>query len=158
MTFANLRKKLKTGGTVTTYVYRKKSVIREFVDDYVRERIKDMPIDEALEVMDGFTKLGKAFADLKATVELEEDIPILDIKKGTYDVQRFLHWNVMKCFWNDDFDFHTNNIINLDWYHPEFCFRFEPKEFAHQTLGQLASSIDGGQHQAQLGPASTSSI
>ena len=24
----------------------------------------------------------------------------------------------MKCFWNDDFDFFTNNVINADWYHP----------------------------------------
>ncbi len=129
LTFSNLRKKLKTGGTITTYVYRKKSVIREFVDDYVRERIKDMPIDQALEVCEGFTLLGKAFAALEATVELDEDIPILDIKKGTYDVQRFLHWNVMKCFWNDDFDHFTNNIVNVDWYHPVYCFRYTPQEF-----------------------------
>jgi hypothetical protein len=44
-------------------------------------------------------------------------------------LQRFFHWNVMKCFWNDEFDFFTNNIINFDWYHPEHCFRYEPEEF-----------------------------
>jgi len=129
VTFANLRKKLKTGGEVCCYVYKKKAVIREFVDDYVRERISDMPIEQALELCEGFTKLGKAFADLETTVELEDDIPILGIKKGTFDVQRFLHWNVMKCFWNDDFDFFTNNIINFDWYHPIYCFRYTPEEF-----------------------------
>ena len=128
-TFANLRKKLKTGGEVTTYVYRKKAVIREFADDYVRDRIKDGSFEEALEVCDGITKLGKALADLKATVEIEEDIPILGIKKGTFDVQRFIHWNVMKCFWNDDFDFFTNNVVNADWYHPIYCFRYTPEEF-----------------------------
>ena len=128
-TFNNLRNKLKTGGEVCCYVYRKKSAIREYVDDYVRERIKDKPIDEVLDAMEGFTKLGKAFSDLNATVEISEDIPILGIAKGTYDVQRFLHWNVMKCFWNDDFDFFTNNIINFDWYHPVYCFRYEPDEF-----------------------------
>lgn len=128
-TFKNLGKKLKVGGQVCTYVYRKKAVIREFVDDYVRDRIKDMPIDQALALCEGFTKLGKAFADLKATVTIEEDIPILGIKKGTQDVQRFLHWNVLKCFWNDDFDFFTNNIVNFDWYHPVYCFRYDPEEF-----------------------------
>lgn len=128
-TFKNLGRKLKVGGQVCTYVYRKKAVIREFVDDYVRERIKDMPIDQALQLCEGFTRLGKAFADLKATVTIDEDIPILGIKKGTQDVQRFLHWNVLKCFWNDDFDFFTNNIINFDWYHPTYCFRYEPEEF-----------------------------
>ncbi len=128
-TFKNLGKKLKSGGEVCCYVYAKKAVIREYVDDYIRDRIKDMSIDEALEVCDGITKMGKAFSDLKQQVTLEADIPILGIKKGTYDVQRFLHWNIMKCFWNDDFDFFTNNIVNVDWYHPVYCFRYTPDEF-----------------------------
>jgi len=128
-TFDNLLRKLKSGGEITTYVYRKKAVIREFVDDYIRDRIKDQSFEEAMEVCDGITKLGRAFANLKAEVEIEEDIPILGIKKGSYDVQRFLHWNVMKCFWNDEFDFFTNNVVNVDWYHPVFCFRYTPEEF-----------------------------
>jgi hypothetical protein len=44
-------------------------------------------------------------------------------------LQRFIHWNVLKCFWNEEFDFFTNNVINVDWYHPQHCFRFEPEEF-----------------------------
>ncbi|NUP10439.1 MAG: class I SAM-dependent methyltransferase [Polyangiaceae bacterium] len=129
VTFKNLGKKLKKGGELTTYVYRKKSVIREFTDDYVRERIKDQSFEKALEVCEAITKMGKAFSDLKANVTIEEDIPILGITKGTYDVQRFLHWHVMKCFWNDEFDFFTNNVVNADWYHPVYCFRYTPEEF-----------------------------
>lgn len=128
-TLRNLAKKLKPGGEVTTYVYAKKSVVREFTDDYVRDRIKDKSFEEALEVCEGITKLGKAFADLKAKVVIEQDIPVLGIKAGEYDVQRFLHWNVMKCFWNDEFDFFTNNVVNADWYHPVYCFRYTPEEF-----------------------------
>lgn len=128
-TFENLKKKLRTGGQIATYVYRKKSVIREFVDDYIRDRIKDESFEKALELCEAITKMGKAFSDLKAKVTLEEDIPILGIQKGTYDVQRFLHWNVMKCFWNDEFDFYTNNVVNADWYHPVYCFRYTPEEF-----------------------------
>jgi len=128
-TFENLTKKLKRGGQIATYVYRKKSAIREFVDDYVRDQIKDKSFEEALRVCEPITKLGKAFADLKATVTVEADVPELGISKGTYDVQRFLHWNVMKCFWNDEFDFFTNNVVNADWYHPVFCFRYTPAEF-----------------------------
>lgn len=128
-TFDNLRRKLKPGGQICCYVYRKKSVIREYVDDYVRERISGLPIDDALAIAAGFTRLGRAFAKLGAEVEIDEDIPILGIRKGRYDVQRFLHYNVLKCFWNDEFDFFTNNIVNFDWYHPQHCFRFEPDEF-----------------------------
>jgi SAM-dependent methyltransferase len=127
-TFKNLAKKLKKGGEVTCYVYRKKSAVREFTDDYIRDRIKELSIDQALEVCEGITKLGKALADLKATIEID-DIPVLGIKGGKYDVQRFMHWHVLKCFWNDDFDFFTNNIVNVDWYHPIYCFRYEPEEF-----------------------------
>jgi SAM-dependent methyltransferase len=131
LTFRNLAKKLKRGGEVTTYVYRRKAVIREFVDDYVRDKIKDAPFEQALEVCEGITKLGKALADLKATITLEEDIPVLGIKRGTFDVQRFVHWNLMKCFWNDEFDFFTNNVVNADWYHPIYCFRYTPEQFRH---------------------------
>lgn len=129
VTFRNLRKKLKTGGEIATYVYRKKSAIREFVDDYVRNQIKDQSFEKALEVCEPITKLGKALADIKATITLDQDIPELGITKGTYDVQRFMHWHVMKCFWNDEFDFFTNNVVNADWYHPVYCFRYTPEEF-----------------------------
>jgi len=127
--FDGLARKLRPGGRICCYVYRKKAVLREFADDYVRRLISGLPIDQALEVCEGITRLGQALAGLKAEVEIEQDIPVLGIRKGRYDVQRFFHWNVMKCFWNDQFDFFTNNIINFDWYHPEFCFRYEPTEF-----------------------------
>lgn len=127
--FEALTKKLRVGGEVATYVYRKKSVIREFTDDFVRDRIKAGSFEEALAVTEGITKLGKAFAELNQRVTIEEDIPVLGITKGDYDVQRFLHWHVLKCFWNADFDFFTNNVVNADWYHPVHCHRFTPEEF-----------------------------
>jgi SAM-dependent methyltransferase len=128
-TFEHLRRKLKTGGHLCCYVYRKKSPIREFTDDYVRDRIKHLPADEAMASCEAITRLGRALAGLRATVEVEQDIPLLGIPKGTHDVQRLFHWHVMKCFWNESFDFLTNNIVNFDWYHPEYCFRFTPEEF-----------------------------
>jgi SAM-dependent methyltransferase len=127
--FEHLRGKLKSGGRICCYVYRTKAALREFADDFVRAQIGRLPIDEALKVCAAITRLGKQLAGLRATLEVEEDIPVLGIRKGTFDLQRFVHFNVMKCFWNDEFDFFTNNIINFDWYHPEFCFRFEPDEF-----------------------------
>ncbi len=128
-TFESLRRKLKPGGQICCYVYKKKAVVREFVDDYVRERVSNLPIDEATRLCEGFTKLGQVLAKLDIDVEIEEDIPVLGIKKGKQNLQRFFHWNIMKCFWNDDFDYFTNNIINFDWYHPQFCYRYEPEEF-----------------------------
>jgi len=127
--FEALRRKLKPGGQICCYVYRKKAVIREFTDDYIRERVRHLPVDEALEVCEGITRLGKKLAGLNLTLDLDEDIPILGIRKGSIDLQRFFHWNLFKCFWNDEFDFFTNNVVNFDWYHPEHCHRFEPEAF-----------------------------
>lgn len=128
-TFDHLRRKLRTGGHVCCYVYRRKGPIREFTDDYVRARVRHLNIDDALSHCEGITKLGRALASLRVRVDIEEDIPLLGIPKGRYDVQRLFHWCVMKCFWNPEFDFFTNNVVNLDWYHPEHCFRFAPEEF-----------------------------
>jgi len=128
-TFEHLRRKLKPGGSICCYVYRKKAVIREFVDDHVREQISRLPFEEALALCEPITRLGRTLADVKVSIDVDEDIPLLGIKKGKIDLQRFFHWNILKCFWNDGFDFFTNNVVNVDWYHPEFCFRFEPDEF-----------------------------
>ena len=127
--FDALARKLKTGGEICCYVYKKKAVIREFTDDYVRERISDLSVDEALKVCESITKLGRTLAHLNVTVDVEEDIPVLGITKGKVDLQRLFHWNVFKCFWNDEFDFFTNNIVNMDWYHPVHCHRFTPEAF-----------------------------
>jgi ubiquinone/menaquinone biosynthesis C-methylase UbiE len=128
-TFENLRRKLRTGGTICCYVYKKKAVLREFTDDYVRDQIRDLSLDQAMRVCDGITHLGQALARLNVDIEIEQDIPVLGIRKGKMDLQRFFHWNIMKCFWNDEFDFFTNHIVNVDWYHPEHCFRYEPETF-----------------------------
>lgn len=127
--FIRLGKLLKPGGQICCYVYKKKSVPREFIDDYVREKISHLPLKDAEEICKGFTQLGKELSDLDITINIDNDIDVLGIKRGNYPLQRFFHYNIMKCFWNDEFDFFTNNIVNVDWYHPKHCHRFEPAEF-----------------------------
>lgn len=127
--FERLARKLKPGGQICCYVYRKKSPVREFTDDFVRERISHLPADEALKLCEGITQLGRTLSELRLTVNIEEDVPFLGIRKGPIDLQRLFHWHILKCFWNDEFDFFTNNVVNFDWYHPVHCHRFEPDEF-----------------------------
>ncbi len=127
--FAGLASKLKRGGEICVYVYRKKAAVREFVDDHVRRQIQGMSFDDAMKACEGLTQLGRVLSKLNAEITLDEDIEVLGIRRGTYDLQRFVHWNLFKCFWNDEFDFFTNNVVNADWYHPEHCHRYEPEAF-----------------------------
>ena len=74
------------------------------------------------------TKFGKALSDLHIEFEIPEDIPMLEMKAGKYDLQRFFYYHIFKCFWNDRFTFDENNLINFDWYHPAYAWRHTPDE------------------------------
>jgi SAM-dependent methyltransferase len=111
------------GGQFLFYVYRKKSPIREFTDDHVRNAISDLSPEEAWDALRPLTKLGQALSELHAEVEVPEDIPYLGIKAGRYDVQRLIYWHIAKLYWRDTFSFEENNHVNFDWYHPKYSWR-----------------------------------
>jgi arsenite methyltransferase len=124
----SLAELLAPGGEFLFYVYRKKSPIREFADDYVRDRIAGMSPAEAWEALRPLTRLGQALAELKAEVEVAEDVPLLGIKAGRYDVQRLIYWHVAKLYWRDTLTFEENNHVNFDWYHPRYAWRHTEEE------------------------------
>ena len=119
---------LAPGGHIGVYVYKKKGPIREFCDDYIRQFTVGMPADECLKISEAITKFGRSLSDLGVTVDVPEDIPILEIKAGKYDLQRFIYWHVFKCYWNDTIDWDSNVITNFDWYHPLHAHRHTPEE------------------------------
>jgi len=126
--FKSLLSVLKPGGRIATYVYKVKAPIREFTDDFVRATTTKMSTDECMEVSAAITGLGKALSELKAEFTVPDDIPLLGIQAGTYDVQRFIYYNIMKCYWNDSMDWDTNVITNFDWYHPTDAHRHTPEQ------------------------------
>ena len=119
---------LKKGGEYHFYVYKKKGPAREFVDDYIREQIKNLTDEEAWDQMRSLTLLGKKLSELKATIYLEEDVPLLGIKNGTEDIQRFVYWNFAKLYWNEHLSFEENVHVNFDWYRPTYAHRQTPDE------------------------------
>jgi SAM-dependent methyltransferase len=126
--FVALARHLAPGGHLALYVYSRKAPIREFTDDYLRRRTTEMSNEECYEFSRQITLLGRALSELNAKVTLPEAVPLLGIPAGTHDVQRLIYWNVMKCFWNPEYDFETNVMINFDWYHPKFAWRHTPEE------------------------------
>ena len=43
-------------------------------------------------------------------------------------MQRLFYYNFVKCFWNEAFDFETNNMVNFDWYHPHDAWQHTEDE------------------------------
>ena len=119
---------LKVGGEIMFYVYRRKSPVREFADDHVRGLISDLPPEQAWDAMRPLTELGKALANVKATIDVPEAVTVLGIPAGTYDLQRLVYWHIAKLFWNDDLSFDENQHINFDWYHPRYAHRQSEEE------------------------------
>lgn len=123
-----LYRKLAPGGHFFFYVYRRMGPLRYFCDQYVRSQFTTLEPERCYEACEGFTELGRELSRLDATITLEKGIPILGIPPGTHDVQRLVYYNFVKCFWNEAFDFETNNMVNFDWYHPHDAWQHTEKE------------------------------
>jgi SAM-dependent methyltransferase len=123
-----LSDKLKVGGKFLFYVYAKKSVIREFTDDFVRQALVNMTDEQAWEALKPLTKLGRALGDLNIELDIDADIPILGIKKGKFNLQRFFYWNILKTYYRPEFSIDEMNHINFDWFRPLNCHRHTQSE------------------------------
>lgn len=127
-TFAHLASITKQNGEFACYVYSKKALPRELVDDYFRKATHQISKEEMWKFSEQLTELGKRLSDLKVTFE-SPDIPLLGIKGGTYDIQRFIYWNFLKCFWKEEWGFDLSKSTNYDWYAPSNAKRFSKEEF-----------------------------
>lgn len=122
-------------GEFACYVYSKKALPRELVDDYFRKATHDISNDKMWELSTQLTELGKTLSDLKVSFT-SPDIPALGIKGGVYDIQRFIYWNFLKCFWKEDWGFDLSRSTNYDWYAPSNAKRFSKDEF----MGMIADN------------------
>lgn len=123
-----LYRKVRPGGQFFFYVYRQMGAVRVFSDDHVRKNFMPLSTEDCYAACEGITELGRELSRLKATITLEKPIPVLGIPAGTHDVQRLFYYNFLKCFWNDAFDYDTNNMVNFDWYHPHNAWQHTQEE------------------------------
>lgn len=119
---------LKPGGIIGVYLYCKKPFIREIADKKIRNITTEMSFNECLRFSKQMTKLGKAFKKIKQPVIIEDDISLLGIKKGKYNLQKFVYDNFVKCFYNKNTDDKFSDLINVDWYHPKYADHHTKKE------------------------------
>ena len=127
-TFAELtRITRKGGGEIACYFYTKKAMPRELLDEHFRSQCAKMSSKELWDMSEQLTELGKRLNDLKVSFDAP-DIPSLGIKGGRYDIQRFLYWNFIKCFWNEELGRETSVVTNYDWYSPSLAKRYSKRE------------------------------
>lgn len=127
-TFKELVRLTKPGRDLTCYVYRKKALPRELLDNHFREFSKKLSHDELMVLSGQLAELGKILSELDIELDVPS-IPALGIEGGRQDLQRFLYWNFLKCFWNQDLGFEASTITNYDWYSPSQAYRFSEAEF-----------------------------
>lgn len=120
--FGNLVQVLEKGGEMAIYVYKRKAPVREFVDDYVRAKIAGMDYETAMKHCEQITEIGKVLTDQHIKLQIPA-VDLLEIPAGEYDLQRFFYHFFAKIFWNYEYNFEDNSVINYDWYHPQNCTR-----------------------------------
>jgi len=131
-----LYRKLAPGGQFFFYVYRRMGAARAFTDAHIRAAFTKLSPEECYAACEGLTNLGRELSRLGARIRLDKPIPALGIPAGEHDVQRLLYYNFVKCFWNESFDYETNNMVNFDWYHPHNAWQHTQEE-VEAWLGDL---------------------
>jgi SAM-dependent methyltransferase len=119
---------LRPGGRILFYVYRRKSLIREFTDDAIRAQLQEMTPEQAWTALEPLTKLGIALGELGVEVDVPEDVDVLGIKAGRVDLQRLFYYDVFKAYYDPDMTFGEMHHINFDWYAPKNAFRQTEEE------------------------------
>jgi hypothetical protein len=76
-------------------------------------------------------------------IEIPEDPPFLGIAKGQYSIQQFIYDHFIRCWFNSEFQ-DWSDVVNFDWYHPPFAYRYERQEI-EQWFCDAGVSVDRGE-------------
>jgi len=126
--FLGLAGRLNVGGDFLFYVYKKKAPVREFSDDWLREHTTLMDPEQCLEFCRSLTELGRQLRTANVTLHFDKPIPLLGIQAGDIDLQRWVYWHILKCFWDDGGNELASVVENFDWYHPPIAYRHTSEE------------------------------
>lgn len=126
---------LRPGGHATLYVYARKALPRELLDEHFISGQAGLSREDLWELSEKLTELGKLLDDTQLELDFP-DIPQLNIAGGRQSLQRFIYYNFIKCFWNEDLGFEMSTSTNFDWYAPSIAYRFSKEEF--EQMAQAA--------------------
>lgn len=124
---------LKPGSELAVYVYAKKALPRELLDEHFRKISKLTSKEEMWAMSKQLTELGKRLSELKVSLDVPS-VPLLGISGGKMDIQRFIYWNFLKCFWNEELGVETSISTNFDWFAPANAQRYTKEEFMEMVI------------------------
>ena len=127
-TLINLMRHLKKGGTINFSVCRKKNKYRDFADDVLMNHGRKMTPKELWKFSEVVTRFGRALYDL--------NIKNIKFENKKYpDIQRYVHDNLFRCWYNPTISFDISNSITYDWFSGNP--RFNLKEVKQKILKGL---------------------
>lgn len=126
-TFTELARVTRRDGEFACYFYAKKALPRELLDEHFRSLCMTMERPALWALSEQLTELGRRLSALDVSFDCP-DIPALGIVGGRQDVQRFVYWNFLKCFWNEQLGVENSVLVNFDWYSPSNARRFSEQE------------------------------
>lgn len=132
---------LRPGGRILFYVYRRKSLIREFTDDAIRAQLQEMTPQEAWQALEPLTKLGIALGELNVELDIPQDIDVLGMKAGKVDLQRWFYYDIAKAYYSPDMTFGEMHHINFDWYAPKNSHR-QTEEQVRQWCDEAGLDVE----------------
>lgn len=129
-TLRHLYGKLRPGGVLNFSVCRKKNAYRDLVDDLIMERAKTMTPRALWQFAHIVTKFAKALYDL--------NVKNVSFDNKRYEnLQRFVHNQVFRAWYNPDIPFELSVSSNYDW----FCGN--PRFNATEVRKNILSHISG---------------
>jgi arsenite methyltransferase len=131
----SLSKLLKKGGRFVSWIYKRQLPIRHVTDEYLRSVISQMDPREAIEAVKPLTELGIALGKIDQELDIPSDIPVLGVKKGKYNLQRFFYYHIMKLFYNPELPFMRHVINNLNAYYPKHVLFLPADEIKSYLTG-----------------------
>lgn len=127
-TLAEFSRVLVHGGHAALYVYAKKALPRELLDEHFISGRAQLDHDAVWQMSRKLTELGRMLEETNLELDFP-DIPELGVTGGRQSLQRFVYYNFIKCFWNEDMGFDASVSTNFDWYAPSIAYRFSQDEF-----------------------------
>lgn len=127
-TLKHLFNKLKNGGVINFSVCRKKNEMRDLVDDLIMKKAAEMPCEALWEFSKAVTISAKALYDL--------DIRNVKFNGKKYDtLQRFIHDNLFRAWYNTNIPFELSVSSNYDWFSGNP--RFNAEEVRSKVLNRI---------------------